>query len=237
MTFQTPDGPPRPISDNGYLDQKPARFTEAGDEHAAGAELSPIGMLCQEILCTVERSGGVSDGTKLSIGTKINNILSMFRAHEESRKSAGRKISTLKSDLRRVTEQLAVLRQEHFGASSEKGSLRGMIVIRALDLTTPRKNQRQRPKAKGRESCLGVSSRSWSSTILKIATAARAATRWLQSATGAECGSRSSQSMFVSSRTSITPAPVTARSVRKISLWPPNRSAISCGGVALSWAS
>lgn len=83
-------------------------------------ELSSVGMLCQDILVTIDQVTGFPDASKSVIGNRIGNILAMFTEQEDRQRQAKRKISGLKADLRRVTEKFVMLRQEHFGVSSEQ---------------------------------------------------------------------------------------------------------------------
>ncbi|WP_417839962.1 IS66 family transposase [Tritonibacter scottomollicae] len=91
-----------------------------GQQEVDAGELSPIGLLCDGILSAISQLPSNPEEATVEIGTRISNILSLFSETEFEVRSAKRRISALKSDLRRVTEQLAVLRQEHFGQSSEK---------------------------------------------------------------------------------------------------------------------
>lgn len=91
-----------------------------GQQETDAGELSPIGLLCDGILSAVRQLPSSPEEATVEIGTRISSILSLFSETEGEVQSAKRRISALKSDLRRVTEQLAVLRQEHFGQSSEK---------------------------------------------------------------------------------------------------------------------
>jgi len=68
----------------------------------------------------VNTISGVSEEAGSAISARVGDIL---KVHSESSKRVTESkltISTLKGDLRRVKEQLSVLRQEHFGKSSEK---------------------------------------------------------------------------------------------------------------------
>ena len=62
------------------------------------------------------------DSAKSEVGARIGAILNLFSETEGQVTAAKQKISYLKVELRKTSEQLAVLRQEHFGASSEKAS-------------------------------------------------------------------------------------------------------------------
>ncbi|NRB02428.1 MAG: hypothetical protein HRU30_04115 [Rhodobacteraceae bacterium] len=83
-----------------------------GQQETDAGELSPIGLLCDGILSAVCQLPSSPDEAKFEIGTRISSILSLFSETEGEVQSAKRRISALKSDLRRVTEQLAVLRQD-----------------------------------------------------------------------------------------------------------------------------
>ena len=87
----------------------------------AGLSISAIGLLCNNILSSINVIGDLPEAERVSIGTQVSNILTMFREHEARECAAKRKISELKSSLRLAKEQLAVLRQEIFDHSSEKG--------------------------------------------------------------------------------------------------------------------
>lgn len=84
--------------------------------------LSPIGLLCDGILSVVNDAPGLPESAKMTVGAQVGGILEMFREHEERERSAKRKISVLNGERQRLQEQLAVLRQEHFDKSSEKGA-------------------------------------------------------------------------------------------------------------------
>ncbi|TDK50358.1 hypothetical protein, partial [Antarcticimicrobium luteum] len=124
MTKHEPRGGAIPTAD--YNPSGPAdadRSVASGANDGPKAELSPVGMLCDDILSTVGRSNGLSDEATMTIGSRITNILMLFRDQEHGARAAKEKISALKRDLRNVRGQLAVLKQEHFGASSEKGQV------------------------------------------------------------------------------------------------------------------
>ena len=114
MNIQNPDG-----------HSVPARVDGEGVNDAAvppaGLSISAIGLLCNNILSSINVIGDFPEAERVSIGTQVSNILTMFRDHEERECAAKRKISELKSSLRLAKEQLAVLRQEIFDHSSEKG--------------------------------------------------------------------------------------------------------------------
>ena len=84
------------------------------------APFSAIGLLCNGLLTAVNDIPGCADSVRYAIGVQVSNIFSMYAEAEGRTRAASKKISELKRNLRRVTEQLAVLRQEHFDKSSEK---------------------------------------------------------------------------------------------------------------------
>ncbi|WP_375554003.1 IS66 family transposase [Roseovarius mucosus] len=88
----------------------------------APGELSSIAIICDGILSALNRLPGCPDSAKSDVGARIGAILDLFSQTEGQVTAAKQKISYLKVELRKTSEQLAVLRQEQFGASSEKGS-------------------------------------------------------------------------------------------------------------------
>lgn len=114
------------------------------------SELSPIGQLCNDILSALSSAPGFTDATKMIVGTQIGNILNLFQEHEERDHLARRRISALKSDVRGLKEQLAVLRQEHFDQSSEKGvtGVEDDDVVFALDDDEEDAEPDEKPKGK-----------------------------------------------------------------------------------------
>lgn len=114
-----------PIHPQFEIEQNESRDETKIDEATAGEpndELSAVGMLCQDILMTIDQVTGFPDASKSAIGNRIGNILTMFTEQEDRQRQAKRKISGLKADLRRVTEKFLMLRQEHFGPSSEQAT-------------------------------------------------------------------------------------------------------------------
>ena len=87
----------------------------------APRELSSIAIICDGILATINDVPDCPDEVKSAVVIRIGSILNLFSDTVEQVKKAQKKISTLKTELRKTTEQLSVLRQEHFGESSEKG--------------------------------------------------------------------------------------------------------------------
>ena len=129
---QIPCGKTEPMNIHNPADPMPPPYpaSQADVDHAPRVEetnavtvgeLSPIGLVCDGILSTLNDVSGLSEDARMTISLKFGNILAMFREHEERERIAGRRISALKRDMRRLKEQLAVLRQEHFDRSSEKG--------------------------------------------------------------------------------------------------------------------
>ena len=98
--------------------QKPDR--QPGQHEAVSGELSPVGLLCDGILSAVQKIPNIPEEATITIGSRIEGILSLFTEAEGKARTAKQRVLALKSELRRTTEQLAVLRQEHFGQSSEK---------------------------------------------------------------------------------------------------------------------
>ncbi|RWR05294.1 IS66 family transposase [Paenirhodobacter populi] len=84
------------------------------------AELSPIGLLCDGILAMLNAEPGIPERAKLTIGTRIGDILGMFSEAKTEVQAAQKRIRDLRKDVRALKERLAVLNQEHFGASSER---------------------------------------------------------------------------------------------------------------------
>lgn len=102
-----------------------ANHAALGDQEIEGqdsvfGELSPIGMLCDGILADLDSFSERPDAAKASIGMRIRNVLTMFAKSEDRVEVTKQRNSALKGELRRVTEQLQLLRHEHFGQSSEK---------------------------------------------------------------------------------------------------------------------
>lgn len=110
MSSQQPGGHSLPQSD----------LPDNVENHETETELSPAGLVCDDILSVLDGVANFPDDAKLAVGIRLENILEMFREEEDRHRKDRRKISALRSDLRRVTEKLAILQQEHFGASSEK---------------------------------------------------------------------------------------------------------------------
>lgn len=100
---------------------KPPDTSVLPTDGAGVGTLSPIAILCQDILSALNELPGCSDHAKTMVGARISRILTIHSETEGSVRSASRIISTLKSELRRQKEMLAVLRQELFDKSSEKG--------------------------------------------------------------------------------------------------------------------
>ncbi|WP_157970925.1 IS66 family transposase [Pseudogemmobacter bohemicus] len=95
--------------------------SDSADEIRSGTEdLSSIAMVCDGILASLNALPDCPDATKMTVGARIGMILSMFSENELQARKDRMRITALKCDLRRTKEQLAVLRQEHFGQSSEK---------------------------------------------------------------------------------------------------------------------
>lgn len=95
--------------------------SDSADEIRSGTEdLSSIAMVCDGILASLNALPDCPDATKMTVGARIGMILSMFSESELQARKDRMRITALKCDLRRTKEQLAVLRQEHFGQSSEK---------------------------------------------------------------------------------------------------------------------
>lgn len=86
----------------------------------ASGLLSPIGLLCDGILSTVNAAPSLPESARLAIGTQVSGILSMFSAAENKVESAKQQIRDLRKDMRALKERLAVLNQDHFGTSSER---------------------------------------------------------------------------------------------------------------------
>lgn len=84
------------------------------------SKLSPVGMLCNDILSAISAIPEFPADAGTFISGCVGHILQMTRKNDERMLSARRAIAALKRDLRGTKEQLAVLRQEHFGPSSEK---------------------------------------------------------------------------------------------------------------------
>lgn len=116
MTIESHGEHLRQPQDDGPHD--PAAATQS-DNHS-GAPFSAIGLLCNGLLTAVNDLPGCPDTARHAIGVQVSNIFSMYAEAEGRTKAAWKRISDLKRNLRRVTEQLAVLRQEHFDKSSEK---------------------------------------------------------------------------------------------------------------------
>lgn len=123
MTNQTPKGLVLPPSKADRFElNTTSELPILPTDDAAVGELSPIAILCQDILTALNDVPDCPDHAKTMVGTRINGILRIFFETEGSMRSATEKISTLKSKLQRKTELLAVLRQELFDKSSEKGA-------------------------------------------------------------------------------------------------------------------
>lgn len=83
-------------------------------------ELSPIGLLCGHILTVLNAEPDIAESVKLTIGTRIGDILGMFSEAEDRVQSAKKQIRGLRQDLRVLKEQLLKQREELFGTSSER---------------------------------------------------------------------------------------------------------------------
>lgn len=94
----------------------------ANDDNASttDAGISPVGLLCDNILSAISLTPAFPETAKVGIGTQVSNILMLFHEQEERERVAKRKLSELKGNLRVAKEQLAVLRQELFDRSSER---------------------------------------------------------------------------------------------------------------------
>lgn len=113
--------PPPASSACGESAAGAAATTAAEVGNAIQGELSPIGLLCDGILSVINATSSLPESARATVGAQVCGILEMFREHEERERFAMRKISALNSERQRLKEQLAVLRQEHFDKSSEKG--------------------------------------------------------------------------------------------------------------------
>lgn len=115
MTIQNPDGRSLPGNATGE---------GQSDENACDADtgITPVGLLCDNILSAISLTPALSETAKLSIGTQIGNILMLFHERDERERLSKRKISELKSNLRIAREKIAVLRQELFDKSSERAA-------------------------------------------------------------------------------------------------------------------
>ncbi|WP_102226379.1 IS66 family transposase [Acidimangrovimonas sediminis] len=119
MTINRPGGPSLPPTASAHPNSKPL-FGSTDESQAAAAELNPIAMVCDGILSTLNELPECPETAKTTVAARIGTILSLFGESEIEARKAKKRIKALKGDLRRVKEQLAVLRQEHFGQSSEK---------------------------------------------------------------------------------------------------------------------
>lgn len=82
--------------------------------------LSPIGILCECILSEINNLIDLASENKVAIGQQIESILLIFREYEMRSEVTERKLTKLRTDLKHAREDLRVLRQEHFGQSSER---------------------------------------------------------------------------------------------------------------------
>lgn len=113
MTMKNPGGRSRP---SDVVDDS----TNDKNVNAADTGISPVGLLCDNILSAISLTPAFPEAAKFSIGTQIGNILVLFHEQEERERAAKRKISALKGNLRVAKEQMAVLRQELYDKSSER---------------------------------------------------------------------------------------------------------------------
>lgn len=87
---------------------------------SALGELSPIGLLCDSILSVLNTEPGIPEPAKLTIGTRIGDVLGMFSEAKAEVQTEKKRNRELRKDLRALKERLAVLIQERFGNSSEQ---------------------------------------------------------------------------------------------------------------------
>ena len=117
MNIQKPETPAH--ASNQDISQITSDSVSEIHAESAKGEFSAIGLLCDGILALVSDMPVFTDVAKASIANRISTILNMFSESEHKANEAKLRIKTLKADLRRVTEQFAVLKQKHFGQSSE----------------------------------------------------------------------------------------------------------------------
>ncbi len=120
MTIQNPGESMPPSHPAAQTDADHAHCVAEADAIAAG-ELSEVGVLVDGILSELDGVSDLSEGARMTIGLKFGNILALCQEYDERDRFANRKISALKRNVRVLTEQLAILRQECFDKSSEKG--------------------------------------------------------------------------------------------------------------------
>lgn len=168
MNIQTPERQPRPLPDTAHADQTAAGHPDTegrgAPDRAPEAELSPIGLLCDGILAAINAAPGFPRSAKMTIGTQVGNILAEFQEQEQREADARQKIIALKSSMRAVKEQLAKLRHEHFGASSEKGRAGIEEEDPAPLFDDEEEWPKEKPKGKRPAGCRRISRSSRSST-------------------------------------------------------------------------